>query len=1003
MSRRAPRSRNALSVGRFLACLVAVTALVVGTVVPVTAASATVAPATAEASSATSADLARSVGEGADTSIRPATLVGFNPGNIISDAMFAKKGTMSESKIQSFLNSKVTNCRSGYVCLKSAKDRTRSIAASPMCNAYNGGGTETAARIIYKVAQACGINPQVLLVMLEKEQGLVTHTWPSDWRYTIAMGQGCPDTAACDTRYYGFFNQLYGAASQLKRYENPPGTSQFFTWYAPGKTWNLRYHPNASCGSSPVYIRNQATSNLYYYTPYQPNSASLKAGTGTGNSCSSYGNRNFYHFFTSWFGSTQASESQQCAPPNGGTRVAHRAYVVETSGLSARIAPRAGCTKDVEKLAAETIVQASRISGSGDWLKVRTQWGERWVARAHVRIANAEESECSVPSGTSTAKFTYTLTKASKLRLSPRSGCNLDSETLSPEMVVTATSVSNSGYWLKVASSLGEGWVHRGDTRRATVAEAVCAYPPLERTAKYGYVVAASTSARVAPNSSCSSGADTIARNTPVQAVGAVDGWLRVAVGTTTAWIDRSDTRRATTAEASCIVPADVSLAKRTYVLESDVTGRMAPRTSCSTGATGVSASTVVKATAVTASGSWLKVDLGTSEKWIPRDDVRYATATDMACTIPSNATGAKYSYVITASSTAARTGPGASCATDASVTRGQAVQAVAAVDGWLKVIVGDTERWVKRADTRRATTAEAACVIPAGIGSAKLTYVVTAATTARTAPDTGCAAGSVKLAKDVAFAATGVTADGDWLRATHLGKVVWVPRDAVRKATTEEMTCPQPTDTRPAKKTYVVTDGGVTARTAPSTTCTTGASTLAAGSVVAATAVTADGTWLKVAQGSGTPKWVPRDSVRYATTAETACLQPTDASSAKLWYSVATATTARLAPTTSCSTGTSSLAVGTVVQATALSADGAWLRLRIGSDERWVLRADLEKAPSATTTAGVNLRKSASTSAASLGVIPSGTIVAVLRSSGDWSEVQTALGTGWMHSDYLR
>lgn len=119
------------------------------------------------------------------------------------------------------------------------------------------------------------------------------------------MGFACPDTAACDAKYYGFFNQVYGAAWQLKRYANPPGTSQYYTWYAPGKSWNVRYHPNVACGSSPVLIQNQATANLYYYTPYQPNAASLAAGTGTGDSCSSYGNRNFYRYFADWFGSTQ--------------------------------------------------------------------------------------------------------------------------------------------------------------------------------------------------------------------------------------------------------------------------------------------------------------------------------------------------------------------------------------------------------------------------------------------------------------------------------------------------------------------------------------------------------------------------------------------------------------------------------------------------------------------------------------------------------------------------
>src|SRR5690606_27304574 len=145
---------------------------------------------------------------------------------------FFNRNAMTEAQIQAFLQAKVPSCQSGYTCLKDWYDTSRSTAADAMCGAYSGGVRERASRIIYKVAQACGINPQVILVTLQKEQGLVTHTWPSEWRYTIAMGQGCPDTAACDTRYYGFFNQVYGAAWQMKRYANPPGTSQYFTWYA---------------------------------------------------------------------------------------------------------------------------------------------------------------------------------------------------------------------------------------------------------------------------------------------------------------------------------------------------------------------------------------------------------------------------------------------------------------------------------------------------------------------------------------------------------------------------------------------------------------------------------------------------------------------------------------------------------------------------------------------------------------------------------------------------
>jgi len=257
-----------------------------------------------------------SVGSPATSVVKTADLSQFQAGNIISDAAFFNSGSMSEAQIQSFLQSKVPTCQSGYVCLKDWYDTSRSTPADAMCGAYSGGVRERASTIIFKVAQACGINPQVLLVMLQKEQGLVTHTWPSDWRYTIAMGQGCPDTAACDTRYYGFFNQVYGSAWQLKRYSNPAGTSQYFTWYAPGKTWNVRWHPNEACGSAPVYIQNQATANLYYYTPYQPNAASIRAGYGEGDGCSSYGNRNFYQYFTDWFGETQAPPPPAAPTPN---------------------------------------------------------------------------------------------------------------------------------------------------------------------------------------------------------------------------------------------------------------------------------------------------------------------------------------------------------------------------------------------------------------------------------------------------------------------------------------------------------------------------------------------------------------------------------------------------------------------------------------------------------------------------------------------------------------
>ena len=224
----------------------------------------------------------------------------FDAGNIISDEVFFAGGAMNAADIQSFLNARVVSCvgANGWPCLKDYRAPTANQAADAYCGAYPGGGNDSAAEIIAKVAVACSINPQVLIVLLQKEQGLVTSTSPTSTMYRSATGYGCPDTAACDTEYYGFFNQVYNAAHQFQRY-----TKTSSSWsYRPGRWNTIQWHPNAACGSSQVWIENQATANLYIYTPYRPNAAALANLYGTGDACSAYGNRNFWRYFNDWFG-----------------------------------------------------------------------------------------------------------------------------------------------------------------------------------------------------------------------------------------------------------------------------------------------------------------------------------------------------------------------------------------------------------------------------------------------------------------------------------------------------------------------------------------------------------------------------------------------------------------------------------------------------------------------------------------------------------------------------
>jgi len=282
---------------------------------------------------------------GANQAAVGADLSQFRAGNIISDQLFFDPNTMNVGEIQAFLNARVPNCTVGFTCLKNFTQSTFTIAATPMCSTYTGAPNETAATIIYKVAQACGISPKVILVTLQKEQSLVTLTAPGDRRYRSAMGAGCPDTADCDVNYFGFFQQVHYGSYLLKRYTHPPGTgpgtpytTRFDLRFPVGQVSQVLFHPNRDCGSKPVLVENQATHSLYLYTPYTPNQAALNAGYGLGDACSSYGNRNFFNFYTDWFGSTQVPPLVNLA---GGPAVLGSPFVGQfMNGSAGRVSPR---------------------------------------------------------------------------------------------------------------------------------------------------------------------------------------------------------------------------------------------------------------------------------------------------------------------------------------------------------------------------------------------------------------------------------------------------------------------------------------------------------------------------------------------------------------------------------------------------------------------------------------------------------------------------------------
>lgn len=278
--------------------------------------------------------------------IQAVTAADWRAGRIIDDSIFTDKNSMSIPEIQAFLNQKVgtggsasatpgvcdsngtrtsefgggTRAQYGaahgnpapFTCLKDYYEVPKT-SPSPGIPANNYGGApipagaKGAAQLIWDAAQQYNISPKVLLVNIQKESSgpLITDDWPFRSQYTYAMGAHCPDSgpnhsANCDSNYAGFSIQIAESAALFRYYLDNMG-EPWWTYKKPGNN-SILFNPNGACGSGNVFIESKATAALYTYTPYQPNGAALNNMYGTGDSCSAYGNRNFWRMYNDWFG-----------------------------------------------------------------------------------------------------------------------------------------------------------------------------------------------------------------------------------------------------------------------------------------------------------------------------------------------------------------------------------------------------------------------------------------------------------------------------------------------------------------------------------------------------------------------------------------------------------------------------------------------------------------------------------------------------------------------------
>ena len=297
--------------------------------------------------------------------------VAWDPGNIISDAVFYNSAALSPAEIRTFIGAQNATCPAVNVwCLRNLRVNDPGQPANAYCGAVPGGSNEDAATLIAAYSRSCGVNPQVMLTKLQLESQGLNRTNPTANSYDAAWGWNCPDTgpggsANCDLAHAGFLHQLAGMArswAEMKvdipahKYNYAVGTYQLL--------WNVE---ETGCGAAPVTIKNVATASLYVYTPYQPNAASIQAYPGTGDKCSSYGNRNFFYEFRQYFGSTGGGTA--ITAPVGGGKVGGP---IAVNGVKITLPPGAGVSGVIT---APNPTVAKAITAGLSWIGTPYSWG----------------------------------------------------------------------------------------------------------------------------------------------------------------------------------------------------------------------------------------------------------------------------------------------------------------------------------------------------------------------------------------------------------------------------------------------------------------------------------------------------------------------------------------------------------------------------------------------------------------------------------------------------
>ncbi len=188
----------------------------------------------------------------------------FTPNFLLSDYDLTDSTSLSRSGVRDFLRSKGA----------AIADMQLATADKP----------KTATDIIVDVARMYRINPKYLLVLLQKEQSLVTAARPTQYQLDWATGAGVPDSGNRNYAMQGFYNQVDAAGDLIRNHYLADMENRGYTisGWGVGITKNivcLDYEAaRGLCTDGeivPVTPETKATAALYTYTPHLSGNASF--------------------------------------------------------------------------------------------------------------------------------------------------------------------------------------------------------------------------------------------------------------------------------------------------------------------------------------------------------------------------------------------------------------------------------------------------------------------------------------------------------------------------------------------------------------------------------------------------------------------------------------------------------------------------------------------------------------------------------------------------------